>query len=82
MQLTDTQSKLLHAAAQHPEHLLTDFPANLKGGARLKEIGSVARAEIATLTGRKIHLFLHVKVKPDWSEDRDVYKGMGLDWSE
>jgi GTP-binding protein Era len=53
-----------------------------KGGARLKEIGSVARAEIATLTGRKIHLFLHVKVKPDWSEDRDVYKGMGLDWSE
>jgi hypothetical protein len=36
MQLTDTQSKLLHAAALHPEHLLTDFPANLKGGARLK----------------------------------------------
>jgi len=36
MKLTDTQSKLLHAAAHHPEHLLTDFPANLKGGARLK----------------------------------------------
>jgi len=36
MKLTDTQSKLLHAAAHHPEHLLIDFPANLKGGARLK----------------------------------------------
>lgn len=53
-----------------------------KGGARLKEIGSAARAEIATLTGRKVHLFLHVKVKPDWAEDRQVYQGMGLDWSE
>jgi len=53
-----------------------------KGGARLKEIGSVARGEIALLTGRKIHLFLHVKVKPDWAEDRDVYQGIGLDWTD
>jgi GTPase len=53
-----------------------------KGGARLKEIGSVARGEIATLTGRKIHLFLHVKVKPDWADDRAVFQAMGLDWSE
>jgi hypothetical protein len=36
MQLTETQSTLLRAAAAHPEHLLTDFPATLKGGARLK----------------------------------------------
>ena len=36
MQLTETQSTLLRAAAHHPEHLLTDFPATLKGGARLK----------------------------------------------
>lgn len=51
-----------------------------KGGSRLKEIGSIARAEIATLTGRKVHLFLHVKVKPDWAEDRSVYQQIGLDW--
>ena len=44
MQLTDTQSKLLHAAAQHPEHLLTDFPANLKGGARLKVLTALQNA--------------------------------------
>lgn len=33
MKLTDTQRSLLEAAAKHPQKLLTDFPANLKGGA-------------------------------------------------
>lgn len=53
-----------------------------KGGARIKEIGAAARAELSTLLGRKIHLFLHVKVKPDWAEDRGVYRDMGLDWAD
>lgn len=44
MKLTDTQSKLLQAATQHPEHLLTDFPANLKGGARLKVLTALQNA--------------------------------------
>ena len=51
-----------------------------KGGARIRELGSRARAEIAEQLGRKVHLFLHVKVKPDWDEDRSVYRDMGLDW--
>jgi len=51
-----------------------------KRGARLKEIGSRAREEIGRLLGAKVHLFLHVKVKPDWEEDRSVYRGIGLDW--
>ncbi len=51
-------------------------------GARLKEIGSRARAELAPLLGRKVHLFLHVKVKPDWEEDRSLYREIGLDWVE
>ncbi len=51
-----------------------------KGGARLKEIGSAARAGIAELTGKPVHLFLHVKVKEDWAEDRAVYRDVGLDW--
>ncbi|MBA2935989.1 GTPase Era [Sphingomonas sp. CGMCC 1.13654] len=50
-------------------------------GARLKEIGSRARGELATLLGaKKVHLFLHVKVKPDWEEDRALYREIGLDW--
>lgn len=53
-----------------------------KGGAMLKAIGSEARLGIAALTGRKIHLFLHVKVNPDWADDRAVIAGIGLDWVE
>ncbi|KPF75606.1 GTPase Era [alpha proteobacterium AAP81b] len=51
-----------------------------KGGARIKEIGAEARAGIAELLGRPVHLFLHVKVKEDWAEDRAVYRDAGLDW--
>ncbi len=53
-----------------------------KGGAQIKKIGATARAELEELLGRKVHLFLHVKVKANWSDDREVYRDMGLDWSE
>jgi GTPase len=53
-----------------------------KGGTRIKAIGAAARAEIAKSMGVKVHLYLHVKVKPDWDEDRGVYRDMGLDWVE
>jgi GTPase len=53
-----------------------------KGGARIKEIGARARAELGTLLDRQVHLYLHVKVKPGWDEDRDTYKDIGLDWVE
>ena len=49
-------------------------------GERIKEIGSKSRAELTELLGRKVHLFLHVKVKANWDEDRGVYRDMGLDW--
>lgn len=49
-------------------------------GERIKEIGSKARAELTELLGRNVHLFLHVKVKANWDEDRGVYRDMGLDW--
>jgi GTP-binding protein Era len=51
-----------------------------KGGAQIKTIGERARAELATLLGRKVHLYLHVKVKPGWDEDRGVYRDIGLEW--
>ncbi len=53
-----------------------------KGGQRIKEIGARARAELATLMGRPVHLYLHVKVKENWDDDRGVYRDMGLDWVE
>ena len=53
-----------------------------KRGARIREIGEAARAEIGTLLGRKVHLFLHVKVDPKWEEDRSLYRDIGLEWVE
>ena len=32
--------------------------------------------------GRKVHLFLHVKVNPRWGEDRALYEDIGLEWSD
>ncbi|MDP9085761.1 MAG: GTPase Era [Pseudomonadota bacterium] len=53
-----------------------------KGGAQLKKIGQAAREAIGDHLGRKVHLFLHVKVNPAWDEDRGLYKDIGLEWSE
>jgi GTP-binding protein Era len=53
-----------------------------KGGAQIKKLGAAARAELEAQLGRRVHLFLHVKVKPDWAEDRAVYRDMGLGWVE
>lgn len=51
-----------------------------KGGTRIKEIGARARVQLAHLLDRPVHLYLHVKVKADWDEDREVYRDIGLDW--
>jgi GTP-binding protein Era len=53
-----------------------------KGGSRLKQIGAAAREAIGEHLGRKVHLFLHVKVSPKWGEDRGLYEDIGLDWTE
>ncbi len=53
-----------------------------KGGTRIRQIGEAARTELAALMGRKVHLFLHVKVNPKWEEDRALYRDIGLDWVE
>jgi GTP-binding protein Era len=53
-----------------------------KGGSRLKAIGQAAREAIAEHLGRKVHLFLHVKVNPKWGEDRGLYEDIGLDWAD
>ena len=53
-----------------------------KGGRRLKEIGQAARQAISEHLGRKVHLFLHVKVNPRWGEDRGLYRDIGLEWAD
>ncbi|NUT01638.1 MAG: GTPase Era [Sphingomonas sp.] len=53
-----------------------------KGGLRLRTIGEKARAEISEHLGRKVHLFLHVKVNPRWGDDRALFEDIGLEWSD
>ena len=49
-----------------------------KHGSRIKEIGSIARVNIEKLLGRKIHLFLFVKVRENWEDNPELYHNMGL----
>ena len=51
-----------------------------KGGSRIKAIGQAAREELSELLGQKVHLFLHVKTDERWSEDKEMFEEMGLDW--
>ena len=49
-------------------------------GARIKAIGARARTELERLLGRRIHLFLFVKVRDNWIEDPERYAALGLDY--
>jgi GTP-binding protein Era len=51
-----------------------------KGGATIKIIGGLAREELEKLFGRRVHLFLFVKVREDWAENSEHYKEIGLDF--
>ncbi len=50
-----------------------------KGGRKLKEIGTAARADIENLLETKVFLKLWVKVKQGWSDDERVLKQLGYD---
>ncbi len=52
-----------------------------KGGATLKAIGAAARREIMAALDRTVHLFLTVKVKSGWADERGVYDEIGIDYN-
>ena len=49
-----------------------------KGGERLREIGERARAELAIIFDRKVHLKLFVRVTDKWKDDPLYYAQWGL----
>jgi GTP-binding protein Era len=49
------------------------------GGSRVKEIGRRARAELEKLLERRVHLFLNVKERQGWDEERARLRAIGLD---
>jgi GTP-binding protein Era len=49
-----------------------------KGGRTVKLIGQSAREELEELLGRKVHLFLFVKLREKWQNDPERYRSMNL----
>lgn len=51
-----------------------------KGGKTIKDIGGAARRDMQDWLGRKVHLFLFVKVRDNWQNDKARYVESGLEF--
>ena len=51
-------------------------------GETIKAVGQAARAEMEEFLGRKVHLFLQVKVRENWLDEAERYSEMGLDFKD
>lgn len=53
-----------------------------KGGETVKAVGQAARAELEEFMGRRVHLFLQVRVRENWQDEAERYGEMGLDFRD
>jgi GTP-binding protein Era len=53
-----------------------------KGGETIKAVSKAAREEIAEFAGHPVHLFLQVKVRPNWLDEAERYSEMGLNFKD
>ena len=51
-------------------------------GETIKAVGQAARAELMEFLDRPVHLFLQVKVRENWQEERERYSEMGLEFRD
>ncbi len=51
-------------------------------GETIKSVSQSARAELTEFLGRKVHLFLQVKVREKWQEEAERYSEMGLNFKD
>ncbi|KIC52001.1 GTPase Era [Tateyamaria sp. ANG-S1] len=51
-------------------------------GETIKAVSKAAREELTEFLGRKVHLFLQVKVREKWLEEAERYDQMGLDFKD
>jgi len=49
-------------------------------GSTIREIGQSAREELSQILEQKVHLFLFVKVRENWSNDPERYREIGLEF--
>lgn len=51
-------------------------------GETIKAVSMAAREELTKLVERPVHLFLQVKVRPNWLEEAERYSEIGLDFKD
>ncbi len=51
-------------------------------GETIKAVSMAAREDISTFLGRKVHLFLKIKVRPNWLDEAERYSQMGLNFKD
>ncbi len=51
-------------------------------GETIKAVSKAAREELEAFLDRRVHLFLKVKVRPNWLEESERYSEMGLDFKD
>lgn len=51
-------------------------------GDTVKAVGQAARAEMMSFLQRPVHLFLQVKARPGWLEEKERFDEMGLDFGD
>jgi len=77
-----------HGVADLRKWLADALPDGHKGivlghkGEAIKAVSKAAREELVEFLGRKVHLFLQVKVRPGWLEEAERYSEMGLNFKD
>ena len=51
-------------------------------GETIKAVGKASREELEEFLGRRVHLFLQVKVRPNWLNEAEHYTEMGLNFKD
>lgn len=51
-------------------------------GETIKSVSKASREELCEFLGRKVHLFLQVKVRPNWLDEAERFTEMGLDFKD
>ena len=51
-------------------------------GETIKAVSKAARLELEEFLGRRVHLFLQIKVRPNWLDDAERYSEMGLNFKD
>lgn len=53
-----------------------------RGGETIKAVGQAARVELEGFMGRRVHLFLQVRVRENWENEAERYDEIGLNFRD